>query len=67
MKLPSLLLKIAAASACLSLLAASLFAQGPSASPKEERLLNGLKLLMFNEPAADKVLDGRARACRFGV
>ena len=55
MNLQSLLPKIAAAAACLSLLTASLFAQAPKASPREERLLNGLKLLMFSDPAADQV------------
>jgi len=55
MKLKSLLLKIAAASLGLSMLASASFAQAANASPKEERLLNGLKLLMFNDPSADKV------------
>jgi len=55
MKLQSLLLKISTATACLSLLAAGTFAQAANASPKEERLLNGLKLLMLSDQTADKV------------
>lgn len=38
----------------LSLAAPALFPQGKMA-PREEKLLNGLKVLMFNDPKADKV------------
>lgn len=36
-------------------LAASAAAQKPSATPRQEKLLNGLKVLVFNMPTADKV------------
>lgn len=35
--------------------AGSSLAQKPSATPRQEKLLNGLKVLVFNTPAADKV------------
>ena len=37
----------------ITLTAASAFSQSPS--PREEKLLNGLKLIMFDAPASDKV------------
>ncbi len=36
-------------------LAPSAFGQTPSATPRQEKLLNGLKVLVFKTPAADKV------------
>jgi len=46
-----------AAAVCLLFSAAGLAtaAQSLSSTPREEKLLNGLKLLMFNDPTADKV------------
>lgn len=39
----------------MTLSTAATFAQPPSATPREEKLLNGLKLIMFDAPASDKV------------
>jgi predicted Zn-dependent peptidase len=59
MKLHSLFSKIRLAylflAMFLTLTAAAGFAQAPSATPREEKLLNGLKLIMFDAPASDKV------------
>jgi predicted Zn-dependent peptidase len=59
MKLRTLLSKIPLSNLVLPLLlaltAASAFSQSPSATPREEKLLNGLKLIMFDAPASDKV------------
>src|SRR5678816_2885435 len=57
MKLHTLLSKTQLSNLVLPLLialtAASAFSQSPS--PREEKLLNGLKLIMFDAPASDKV------------
>lgn len=48
-------ISLSTALAFSALLAASVAAQKPSATPRQEKLLNGLKILVWNDPAADKV------------
>ena len=59
MKLHTLLSKMSLSNLVLPVLiavtAASAFSQPPSGTPREEKLLNGLKLIMFDAPASDKV------------
>ena len=55
MKYHRMLPKIALAAAFLSLLFSPVLSQSPSATPREEKLLNGLKLLMFNDPSSERV------------
>jgi predicted Zn-dependent peptidase len=56
MKIRSLFQKVLALVVCLVVLSGTLTAQRPgSPTPREEKLLNGLKLLMWNDPAATDV------------
>lgn len=56
MKIRSLFQKVLTLLVCLTILGGSLTAQRPgSPTPREEKLLNGLKLLMWNDPAATDV------------
>src|SRR5688572_24000301 len=56
MKFRSLFKKICLSVLCLAMLAIAVAAQKPGSSvPRQERLLNGLKLLMWSDPAATDV------------
>ena len=56
MKIRSLFQKISLSILCLTMLAAAASAQRPgSSTPRQEKLLNGLKLLMWSDPSATDV------------
>jgi len=55
MKLHTLLLSNLVLPLLIALTAVSALSQSPSETPREEKLLNGLKLIMFDAPASDKV------------
>src|SRR5690349_18970519 len=56
MKISSLFQKFFGLLACLTILSSMVLAQRPGSQiPREEKLLNGLKLLMWNDPAATNI------------
>ena len=52
----------------IAIFGASVFAQKPAAGPRQEKLLNGLKVLVWNNPGADKVtLKLRFHECAYFI